>query len=96
MRLRAMKKWEHVHCNVGSLIYEKYTPENFYVTDDGDHIFFHRKCYNIIDSHKADDMTIYKAVCIRHTGKKHVKFEATFAVHKHGVGYVDDFFKEIK
>lgn len=91
-----MKKWTFIKLFSGALIYEDYTPERFYITDDGQHIYFHHKYYNIINSYKADDMTIYNAVCIRHTGKKHIKYETSFAVHKHGVGYSESFFKEVK
>ena len=89
------RNWEYRSIKSGALIYDDVNPNNFLVCDGGHYIYFHHKYYSILKAENTEDGTFYHTECIRHTGKKHIKFETVFHVRENAVGYCETFYKEV-
>lgn len=89
-----MRKWTFKFIKTNCLFKDEITLNDFMVTDDKKHIYYHHKYYNIIETETAENGIIYRTICIRHTGKKHIKFETTFVVQPKAIGICESFFKE--
>lgn len=89
-----MKKWTFKFIKTSCLFKDEISLNDFMVTDDKNYIYYHHKYYNIIETITAENGTIYHAECIRHTGKKHIKFETAFVVQPKAIGICESFFKE--
>lgn len=60
---------------------------NIYV--DKSYIYFNRKHYSIIEIKQTANNTIYKTECLRHNGKRYIKYETTFAETDRYIGYTE-------
>lgn len=89
-----MLKWDYVDTTSGALFYEE-RKERFIVSADETQIHFKRKNYVIINKEYTEDKITYKTECIRHTGKKHIKYETMFVVTPQAVGYCESLFVEV-
>lgn len=89
-----MLKWDFKYVKSSCLFKDEIGLNDFMVTDDKNHIYYHHKYYNIIETETAENGTIYHTECIRHTGKKHIKFETSFVVQPKAIGICECFFKE--
>ena len=89
-----MRKWTFETINTNCLFKDEISLNDFMVTDDKKHIYYHYRYYNIIETETAENGTIYHTICIRHTGKKHIKFETSFVVQPKAIGICESFFKE--
>ena len=89
-----MKKWIFKFVKSSYLFKDEISLKDFMVTDDKDHIYYHHRYYNIIKTETAENSTTYHTICVRHTGKKHIKFETTFVIQPKAIGVCESFFKE--
>ena len=89
-----MKHWKIRSVTTNVIPKEAITIHNFMITDDNKHIYYHHKYYTILETEKIENGTIYHTECIRHTGKKYIKFSTTFVIQPYGVGICESFFKE--
>ena len=89
-----MKQWKFKSVTTHAIPKEAITLHNFMIIDDKKHIYYHHKYYTILETETAENGTIYHTECIRHTGKKHIKFSTTFVIQPYGVGICESFFKE--
>lgn len=89
-----MRKWTFKFIRTNCLFKDEISLNDFMVTDDKNHIYYHHRYYNIIKTETTENGTIYHTICIRHTGKKHIKFETTFVVQPKAIGICESFFKE--
>ena len=89
-----MRKWDFKFVKTNCLFKDEINFKDFMITDDNNHIYYHHKYYNIIETETTEDSTIYHTICIRHSGKKHIKFETTFVIQPKTIGICESFFKE--
>ena len=61
----------------------------FDIYADKSYIYFNRKHYSIIKVIQTAENTIYKTECLRHNGKRYIKYETYFAVTDTFVGYTE-------
>lgn len=61
--------------------FEVYVNENY--------IYFNRKHYSVTEIIHTAENTIYKTECLRHNGKRHIKYETYFAVSDTSIGYTE-------
>lgn len=61
----------------------------FDIYTDESYIYFNRKHYSVIEVIHTTENTIYKTECLRHNGKRHIKYETYFAVNDTFVGYTE-------
>lgn len=61
----------------------------FNIYTDESYIYFNRKHYSIIAVIHTAENTIYKTECLRHNGKRYIKYETVFAVTDKFVGYTE-------
>ena len=90
-----MRKWTFEFIKTDCLFKDEISLNDFMVTDDKNHIYYHHKYYNILRTEVAESGIIYHTICVRHTGKKHIKFETTFVIQPKAIGICESFFKEV-
>ena len=61
----------------------------FNIYADESYIYFNRKHYTVIETIKEAEGTIYKTECLRHNGKRHIKYETVFVDSGKWVGYTE-------
>ncbi len=91
-------KWNFVKVTSGSFIREE-VKDNFKIINETSCIHFNHKNYTIIKIEHCSDHVNYKAECIRHTGKKHIKYDTLFSVltmydGKISIGYCECIYTE--
>ncbi len=89
-----MRQWKFRSVTTNAIPKEAITLNNFMITDDKKHIYYHHKYYTILETEETENGTIYHTECVRHTGKKHIKFSTTFVIQPNAVGICESFFKE--
>lgn len=83
-----MKQWEVVEVRGKTFFKSEMNVGDFEVYADRSYIYFNRKHYTIVEiAHADNDIAIYKTECMRHTGRRHIKYETTFIVNATAVGY---------
>ena len=61
----------------------------FNIYADKSYIYFKRKHYSVIEVMETADGTIYKTECLRHNGKRYIKYETMFTDFGKWVGYTE-------
>lgn len=89
-----MLKWDFIEVFSGYIMNDEKVGK-FDISADESYIYFKRKHYNIISVETTETNTIYKTECVRHTGKRHVKYETMFVVTPQAVGYCESLFVEV-
>lgn len=83
-----MRKYEVIDVKSGA--FEKANSVgkfNIYV--DKSYIYFDRKHYSVIETKEMADGTIYKTECLRHNGKRYIKFDTMFVDYGKWISYVE-------
>lgn len=91
---KTMRQWKFKSVTTHAILKEAITLHNFMIIDDKKHIYYHHKYYTILETETAENGTIYHTECVRHTGKKHIKFSTTFIIQPNAIGICESFFKE--
>lgn len=89
-----MLKWDYINVSSGHIMNNEKAGK-FDISADESCIYFKRKHYNVIKVETTETNTVYKTECIRHTGKKHIKYETMFVVTPQAVGYCECLFVEV-
>ena len=89
-----MLKWDYIEVFSGCIMNDEMVGK-FDISADESCIYFKRKHYNVISIETTETNIIYKTECIRHTGKRHIKYETMFVVTPQAVGYCESLFVEV-